>query len=93
MKVYQFFIIFCVIAIAGCSDENPQTNHVAVKVIDGYGEGIENATVVIGNHSGDLISYVTTDEIGEAYFSSLPSNATVTAAFSCYVKRGTSIIK
>jgi len=57
---------------------------VAVKVIDGYGEGIENATVVIGNQSGDLMSYGTTDEIGEAYFSSLPSNTTVTAAFNCY---------
>ncbi len=56
----------------------------AVKVIDGYGEGIENATVVIGNQSGDLMSYGTTDEIGEAYFSSLPSNTTVTAAFNCY---------
>jgi len=84
MKLYQVFTIFCVIAIAGCSGEDPQTNRLAVKVIDGYGEGIENATVAVGNQSGDLISYVTTDEIGEAHFSSLPSNATVTAAFSCY---------
>ncbi len=72
MRLYQFFTICCIIAIAGCSGEDPQTNRVAVKVIDGYGEGIENATVVIGNRSGDLISYVTTDEIGEAHFSSLP---------------------
>lgn len=84
MKLYQFFTIFCVIAIAGCSGDDPQTNRVAVKVIDGYGEGIENATVAIGNRSGDLISYATTDEIGEAHFSSLPLNATVTAAFNCY---------
>ncbi len=85
MKLYQVFTIFFVIAIAGgCSGDDPQTNRLTVKVIDGYGEGIENATVAIGNQSGDLITYVTTDKIGEAHFSSFPANATVTAAFSCY---------
>jgi len=84
MKLRQFFVVFCLLAIAACSDDDPNANRLTVKVIDGYGQGIENATVVIGNQSGGLMSYVTTNEIGEAYFSSLPSNATVTAAFSCY---------
>ena len=55
-----------------------------VKVIDGQGNGIANATVVVGNQDGVLESFLSTDNLGKAYFDSSPSNATVTAAFSCY---------
>jgi len=84
MKLNQFFVVFCLLAIAACSDDHSKANHLNVNVIDGYGEGIADATVVVGNQAGDLISHVTTNDLGEAYFSYLPSNATVTAAFSCY---------
>jgi hypothetical protein len=54
-----------------------------VKVIDGQGKALENATVVMGNQAGEMASFLSTDAAGEAYFDAAPSNATVTAAFSC----------
>lgn len=84
MNKQRILVVFCLLVVAACGTDNQANNHLAVKVIDGQGNGIANATVVIGNQAGALKSYVTTDDRGEAYFNSLPSNATVTAAFSCY---------
>lgn len=84
MKLQHIFVVFCLFVIAACSTDQQTTDHLAVKVIDGQGKGIANVTVVVGNQAGELKSYVTTNDRGEAYFNSLPSNATVTAAFSCY---------
>ena len=77
-------VISCIFIIAACSTNN-QTNHqIYVKVIDGQGRGIANATVVVGNPAGEVTSFLSTDAVGEAYFAAAPLTATVTAAFSCY---------
>ena len=44
---------------------------------------VQNATVVLGNSNGGMISFGTTDANGEYTFSNPPANATVTAAYSC----------
>jgi hypothetical protein len=84
MKRLYLFVIFGMFVIAACNTTSQTTSPMHVKVIDGQGKGIANATVVIGNQAGTMESFLSTDALGSAHFDSAPSNATVTAAFSCY---------
>lgn len=84
MKLIRLFVIFCIFVIAACGTSSPTANQMYVKVVDGQGNGIANATVVIGNQAGQLEASLSTNNLGEAYFDAVPPNATVTAAFSCY---------
>ena len=84
MKRMLLFAVSCIFIIAACNTNDQTTSQMYVKVIDGQGNGIENATVVVGNQAGEVASFLSTDDVGEAYFHVAPSNATVTAAFSCY---------
>lgn len=54
-----------------------------VKVENWHNAKVPNATVVLGDSNGLLITYKTTDSNGEATFNNPPANATVTAANSC----------
>jgi len=84
MKPLRLFVIFCIFIIAACNTNSSTTGQMQVKVIDGQGNGIANATVVVGTQDGVLESFLSTDNLGEAYFDSAPSSATISAAFSCY---------
>ncbi len=78
------FVISCVFILAACNSHDQASNPLNVKVVDAQGQGIANATVVMGTQGGALVSFLSTNARGEAYFALAPSNATVTAAFSCY---------
>lgn len=54
-----------------------------VKVENWYNAKVPNATVVLGDSNGVMITYKPTDSNGEATFDNPPANATVTAANSC----------
>jgi hypothetical protein len=84
MKRMCLFVVSCIFIIAACATNNQTNNQISVKVIDGRGNGIANATVVVGNQIGEVTSFLSTDDFGEAYFDVASPNATVTAAFSCY---------
>ncbi len=78
------FVISCVFILAACNSQDQASNPLLVKVVDEQGQGIANANVVMGTQAGALVSFLSTNARGEAYFASAPSNATVTAASSCY---------
>jgi hypothetical protein len=84
MKRIRLLVIFFIFVIAACGTNSPTANRMYVKVVDGQGNGIANATVVIGSQDGLPVSALSTDNLGEAYFDAFLPNATVTAAFSCY---------
>jgi len=54
-----------------------------IRVVNYHNNRVPNATVVLGNSSGAMVTYGTTDANGEYTFTSPPANATVTAAMSC----------
>jgi len=54
-----------------------------VRVTGNNSTRVQNATIVLGNSNGGMITYGTTDANGEYTFSNPPANATVTAAYSC----------
>ena len=77
MKRIHLFAVFCIFIIAACDANDQTTSRMYVKVIDGQGNGIANATVVVGNQAGEVVSFLSTDDVGEAYFHVTPSNATL----------------
>lgn len=83
MRVKLSLLITGFLAMSGCSDNHWQGPR-RVKVIDGEGAGIANASVVIGNQAGLMEAYLTTDNLGEAEYYALPENATITATRGCY---------
>ncbi len=84
MKKQFIYIILCLFVMAACSTSDHAAKPICVRVIDGGGNGIANATVVIGTRTGQVMSFSSTDDDGEAYFDGAPSHATITAAFSCH---------
>ena len=84
MKRIRLLVISCVFIIAACDTNDQTTGQLYVRVVDGRGNGIAGATVVVGNQAGKVMSFLPTDDDGAAYLSGVPSYATVAAAFSCY---------
>lgn len=92
-KRYLVWVILVTLAfaLAGCGEGEkaaantpaPETTSLMVKVVnDADKSPISGATVVIGDSTGAMISYSTTDGSGEITFTDPPANATVTAALS-----------
>lgn len=79
----RLWIVAGLFVLSACGTDTQPPNGMHVKVIDGQGKGVANATVVIGTQTGAMESVLSTDARGEAYFPTVPGNATVTAAFSC----------
>jgi hypothetical protein len=74
--------IFMSIFFSGCSDDgNPGS--LRVRVVNEGGQEIADATVVLGNSDGSMITYGTTDATGIVRFQNPPNNATVTAGIHC----------
>ena len=84
MKLMRLLIVSCIVTMSACGSGNQTPNPLAVKVIDPQGKAIVNATVVLGTEDGLVAAFSATDNLGKASFDPAPSNATVTAALSCY---------
>ncbi|MEK7851954.1 MAG: hypothetical protein AAB275_08715, partial [Deltaproteobacteria bacterium] len=94
VKRYLLWITLATLffALAGCGTSTPSgatdidtgaASTLMVKVVnDDDKSPISGATVVLGDSTGAMISYSTTDGSGETTFTGPPANATVTAAVS-----------
>ena len=75
-------MMFIAMSLSGCGDDgNPGL--LRVRVVNEGGKAIADATVVLGNPDGSMITFGTTDATGIIHFQNPPTNATVTAALDC----------
>jgi hypothetical protein len=82
LRLYAILVIFISMSFSGCGDGgNPGS--LRVRVVNESGKAIADATVVLGNPDGSMITFGTTDATGIMRFQNPPYNATVTAALDC----------
>lgn len=82
LRLCAILVIFISISFSGCSDDG-SSGSLRVRVVTGDGKAIADATVVLGNSDGSMVTFGTTDAAGIIRFKNPPCNATVTAALNC----------
>jgi len=87
LRLCVIFIIFSSISFWGCGSDDDTDNLLRVRVVNQKDKRILNATVVLGNPDGSMVTFGTTDAIGIISFRNPPSNATVTAAIDSQIQR------
>lgn len=96
MKRNAAFLIAVLVLVlsTGCTGDGDKAasgggdGTLRVRVIADIDRVVPNATVVLGDSTGSMIAYGTTNASGEYTFTGAPANATITTAFSC-LKSGT----
>ncbi len=97
MKPARFSLLYLaifgiiVLSLFGCPSGGNNDKSLRVRVVDNSNTNytsVPNATVVLGDSNGAMVTYGTTDANGELTFSNPPANATVTAATSCMPASG-----
>ena len=78
------FLITVMLTLTACSSSNsPAAAPITVTVSDQLNHAYPGVTVVLGDGSGAMKKYGTTDSNGQITFAAPPANATVTVAASC----------